>query len=165
VPLRVRIRAYHAGSHGRSGSLRIWKDVVKAGEAISRKRVIRLMQADGLRGKVARRYRPTTVSAHTDPVAANHLARRFDAPGPDQRWFSDTTQFPITNGHSVYLATVLDLSSRFVVGWAISAVNDRRPTIRALEAALARRQDCCCTPTAAARTRRRTINACWPVMG
>ena len=139
VQLRVRIRAFHASSHGRYGSLRIWKDLVEAGEAISRKRVIRLMQVDGLRGKVARRYRPTTDSTPTDPVAANHLARQFDAPGPDQRWVSDTTQFPIAHGHTVYLATVLDLYSRFVVGWAISAVNDRRLTMRALEAALARR--------------------------
>ena len=113
--------------------------MVEAGEAISRKRVIRLMQADGLRGQARRRFIATTNSEHDDPVAANHLARAFVAPGPNQRWVSDTTQFAIANGHTLYLAAVLDLYSRFVVGWAVSAVNDRRLTIQALEMALARR--------------------------
>jgi transposase InsO family protein len=139
VRLRVQIRAFHAGSRGSYGSPRIWKDLQEAGEAISRKRVIRLMQAEGLHGQVRRRFVPTTDSTHSDPIAANRLARQFDAPGPNQRWVSDTTQFVMPHGQRLYLAVVMDLFSRFVVGWAVSAVNDRRLTIQALEAALTRR--------------------------
>lgn len=139
VRLRVQIRASHASSHGRYGSPRIHRDLVESGEAISRKRVIRLMQAEGVRGRVRRRFVPTTDSDHHDPVAANHLARAFTAPGPNQRWVSDTTQFAIASGHTLYLAAVLDLYSRFLVGWAVSAVNDRRLTMQALEMAVARR--------------------------
>ncbi len=139
IRLRVQIRASHAGSRGSYGSPRVWKDLVEAGEAISRKRVIRLMQAEGLRGQQRRRFIATTNSHHDDPVAANHLARRFAAQGPNQRWVSDTTQFAISTGHTLYLAAVLDLYSRFLVGWAVSAVNDRRLTIQALEMAVARR--------------------------
>ncbi len=139
VQLRVKVRAFHAASHHRYGSPRIWKDLVEDGEAVSRKRVIRLMQAEGLRGRIRRRYVHTTMSDHDDPVAANLLAREFEAAGPNQRWVSDTTEFVIGGGAKLYLAAILDLFSRFVVGWAVSAVNDRRLTLKALEMALERR--------------------------
>ena len=137
--LRVKVRAFHAGSHGRYGSPRIWEDLVEDGEAVSRKRVVRLMQEEGLRGRAPKRFKTTTMSDHADPIAVNVLDRQFRADAPNQRWVSDTTEFVIGNGQKLYLAAVLDLYSRFIVGWAVSAVNDRRLTIKALEMALERR--------------------------
>jgi putative transposase len=137
--LRVKVRAFFAASGDRYGSPRVWKDLVEDGEAVSRKRVVRLMQADGLVGRVRTRFKGTTMSDHDDPIAANLLNRQFVAAAPNQRWVSDTTEFVIGDSQKLYLAAVLDLYSRFLVGWAVSAVNDRRLTIKALEAALARR--------------------------
>ena len=79
------------------------------------------------------------MSDHDQPIAANLLDRRFDAEAPNQRWVSDTTEMVIGSGGKLYLAVVLDLFSRFVVGWAVSAINDRHVTIKALEMALKRR--------------------------
>ena len=137
--LRAKVRAFFEASRRSYGSPRIWKDLVEDGEAVSRKRVVRLMQEDGLRGRVRRRFTLTTMSDHDDPIAANLLDRQFEAAGPNQRWVGDTTEFVIGSSQKLYLAAVLDLYSRFIVGWAVSAVNDRRLTIKALEMALARR--------------------------
>ena len=102
-------------------------------------RVIRLMQEDGLRGRVPKRFKSTTMSDHDDPIAANLLDRQFVAEAPNQRWVGDTTEFVIGGSQKLYLAAVLDLYSRLIVGGALSAVNDRRLTIKALEDALHRR--------------------------
>ena len=137
--LRVKIRAFFEASHGRYGSPRIWEDLVDDGERVSRKRVIRLMQEEGLVARAPKRFKSTTMSDHDDPIAANLLDRQFAAERPNQRWVGDTTEFVIGDNQKVYLAAVLDLYSRFIVGWAVSAVNDRRLTIKALEMALQRR--------------------------
>jgi transposase InsO family protein len=79
------------------------------------------------------------MSEHDQPVAPNRLEWRFTAERPNQRWVGDTTEFVIGDGGKLYLAAILDLYSRFVVGWGVSAVNDRHLTIRALEMALKRR--------------------------
>jgi transposase InsO family protein len=79
------------------------------------------------------------MSDHDRRVAANLLDRRFEAPGPNQPWVGDTTEFVIGGSGKLYLAAVLDLFSRFVVAWAVSAVNDRHVTIKALDMALKRR--------------------------
>jgi putative transposase len=92
-----------------------------------------------IQGRLPKRFKQTTNSDHTDPIAANVLDRDFTAAEPNRRWVSDTTQFVIGDSAKLYLAAVLDLFSRFVVGWAISAVNDRRLTLKALEMAVARR--------------------------
>lgn len=76
------------------------------------------------------------MSEHDQPVAANVLARRFDADRPNQRWVGDTTEFVLGSSAKLYLAAILDLFSRFVVGWAVSAVNDRHLTLRALDTTL-----------------------------
>src|SRR5205823_11882430 len=88
-----------------------------------------------------KRFKCTTMSDHDQPVAANLLDRQFVADAPNQRWVRDTTEFVIgANGTGkIYLAAILDLFSRFIVGWAVSAVNDRHLTIKALEMALKRR--------------------------
>jgi transposase InsO family protein len=121
------------------GSPRILKDLKADGEHVSRKRVIRLMQEQGLVARVRRRYRCTTMSDHDQPIAPNILARRFEADAPNQRWVGDTTELRVGESGRVFLAAILDLYSRFVVGWALSAVNDRQLVMRALEMALRRR--------------------------
>jgi transposase InsO family protein len=97
------------------------------------------MRAEGLRARARKRFRSTTMSEHDQPVATNVLNRRFDAEHPNQRWVGDTTEFVIGSSAKLYLAAILDLYSRFVVGWAVSAVNDRHLTLRALDMALKRR--------------------------
>jgi putative transposase len=137
--LTVLVRASFDASRQRYGSPRIHEDLREQDEAISRKRVIRLMQADGLQARARKRYKITTMSEHDQPVAANLLDRQFVAAAPNQRWVGDTTEFVIGGSGKLYLAAVLDLFSRFIVGWALSAVNDRHLTLKALAMALKRR--------------------------
>jgi putative transposase len=137
--LKVLVRASFATSKQRYGSPRIHEDLLEQHERVSRKRVIRLMQEDGLKARVRKRFSGTTMSDHDPPVAANLLDRQFTAERPNQRWVGDTTEFVIGESGKLYLAAVLALYSRFIVGWAISAVNDRHLTIKALEVALRRR--------------------------
>lgn len=79
------------------------------------------------------------MSDHDQPVAANVLAQDFVADAPNQRWVGDTTEFVIGRSGKLYLAAILDLYSRFLVGWAVSAINDRHLVMRALNMALKRR--------------------------
>jgi transposase InsO family protein len=98
------------------------------------------MREQKLVARQRRRYRSTTMSDHDQPVAANLLEREFYADAPNQRWVGDTTELLVgDSGAKLYLAVILDLFSRFVVGWAVSAVNDRHLTIKALDAAIRRR--------------------------
>jgi putative transposase len=106
---------------------------------VGRKRVVRLMPEEGLVARVRKRFKSTTMSDHDQPVATNLLNQEFTAAAPNQHWVGDTTEFVIGGGGKLYLAVILDLFSRFVVGWAVSAVNDRHLAIRALGAALKRR--------------------------
>jgi transposase InsO family protein len=108
-------------------------------ERVSRKRVIRLMQQEGLRGRVRRRYACTTKSDPGQVVASNLLDRRFEAERANQRWVGDTTELRIGENGRLFLAAILDLFSRFIVGWALSAVNDRHLVLKALEMAIRRR--------------------------
>ena len=137
--LRVRVRASFEESHQRYGSPRIHADLVDQDEHVSRKRVVRLMQEGGLCARARKRFKGTTMSDHGRPVAANLLNREFTADVANQRWVGDTTELVIAGGGKLYLAAVLDLFSRFVVGWAVSAVNDRHVTMKALDMALKRR--------------------------
>jgi transposase InsO family protein len=137
--LKVLVQASFHESQQRYGSPRVHEDLIEQQERVSRKRVIRLMQEDGLKARARKRYKVTTMSDHDQPVAANLLDRQFAAAAPNQRWVSDTTEFVIGSSGKLYLAAVLDLFSRFIVGWAVSAVNDRHVTIKALEMALKRR--------------------------
>ena len=138
--LQVQVRASFEASGGSYGSPRIYRDLREADEPVSRKRVIRLMQEAGLKARVRKRFTQTTRSDHDHPVAANLLDRQFTAEAPNQRWVGDTTEFVIgAGGTKLYLAVLLDLFSRFVVGWAVSPRNDRQLTLAALEMALRRR--------------------------
>jgi len=137
--LRVLVRASFDESRRRYGSPRVYRDLVEQGIQVSPKRVARLMQEDGLKARARKRFKMTTMSDHDQPVAANLLNRQFDAQAPNQRWVGDTTELLIGTSGKLYLAAILDLYSRFIVGWSVSAVNDRHLTIKALEMALKRR--------------------------
>ena len=116
--LQVRIRAIHAASHGRYGSPRIQQTLHAEGARIGRHRVMRLMRTAQLRGRPARRFRATT---HADPTVApapNLLNQRFEAPAPNRVWTADITAIPTGEGW-LYLAVLLDLYSRRIVGWAL----------------------------------------------
>jgi len=130
------VRASFNASRQRYGSPRVWEDLVEDDVHISRKRVVRLMQEEGLKARARKRFKSTTMSDHDQPVAANLLNRVLTAPAPNQRWAGDTTEFAVGSSGKLYLAVILDLFSRFVVGWAISAINDRHLAMRALAAAL-----------------------------
>jgi putative transposase len=137
--LQVLIRASHEASRHRYGSPRVHEDLLEQGVRVSRKRVARLMQATGLKARARKRFKMTTLKDQNQPVAANLLDRRFQADGPNQRWVGDTTEFVVGSSGTLYLAAILDLYSRFIVGWAVSALNDRHLAIKALQMALKRR--------------------------
>jgi len=134
--LKVLIGESFAKSRKTYGSPRVHADLV--GERVGRNRVIRIMQSEQLVARVRRRYRSTTMSEHDQPIADNLLDREFEATAPNQRWVGDTTELLTPTG-KFYLAAVVDLYARVVVGWAMSAVNDRHLTIAALDQALRRR--------------------------
>jgi putative transposase len=131
----VLVHAARVGSRRSYGTPRIFADLVEGGECVSRKRVARWMREHGLTTRQRKRYRRHIVSVHEQPIAANALARDFDAANPNQRWVGDTTELS-TPGGRLFLSALLDLHSRLVVGWATSAVNDRHLVMRALRTAL-----------------------------
>ena len=133
------VRESHDRSRQRYGSPRVHAELTGQGQQVSRKRVIRLMQEQDLKARVRPRYKCTTMSDHDLPVAPNLLARRFEAEMPDQRWAGDTTELRIGESGRLFLAVIIDLFSRFAIGWALSAVNDRHLVIKALEMAVRRR--------------------------
>ena len=137
--LAVEIVAIHGESRQRYGSPRVHAELRARGRGVSRKRVARLMRHRGLAARRRRRFRVTTDSTHPFPVAANVLARRFAAPAPDIVWVTDITYIPTGEGW-LYLAVLLDLCSRAIVGWAMSDRITRQLTLDALGMALARRQ-------------------------
>ena len=137
--LRVLVRASFDESRQRYGSPRVHKDLTELKIPVAKKRIARLMQEDGLKARARKRYKVTTMSDHDQPIAANLLDRQFTAEATNQRWVGDTSEFLIGSSGKLYLAAILDLFSRFIVGWAVSAVNDRHLTLKALEMALKRR--------------------------
>ncbi len=139
IELRILIKAFFEKSRRTYGSPRLHRDLADAGEHVGRNRVIRLMREEGLEARVRRRFKCTTMSEHDQPIAANVLARDFEATAPNARWVGDTTEMKTSSGGRFYLAAILDLYSRFVVGWAISALNDRHLALRALRMAIERR--------------------------
>jgi transposase InsO family protein len=134
----VLIREAFERSRQTYGSPRIQAELAAQGIRVSRKRIVRLMQQEGLRARPRRRYRCTTMSEHDQPVAPNLLGQDFGATAPNERWVCDTTELIVPSGR-LFLAAILDLFSRFIVGWALSAVNDRHLVMRALEMAVRRR--------------------------
>jgi transposase InsO family protein len=132
------IRVLHQESRETYGSPSIWDALVKQGHRIGEHRVARLMRQNGLRAKTVKKWRATTQSQHRFPVAANTLDRTFTVAVPNRVWAGDITYVWTTEGW-LYLAVVLDLYSRRVIGWAMG----HRLTVdlaeRALTMALANR--------------------------
>jgi transposase InsO family protein len=136
--LKVHIHEVHRRGRSVYGSPRVHRGLKKKHLRVSRKRVARLMQEDGLVGRPRRRFKHSTDSNHANPVAPNLLERNFTATKPNQRWVGDTTELVTPHGR-LYLAVIIDLFSRFVVGWALGALNDRHLTLKALDMAIKRR--------------------------
>jgi len=137
--LAERVADAHLASKRRYGSPRVHAELAAAGERVGRKRVARLMREKELVGRVRRRFRTTTDSKHDFPIAPNVVARDFTASAPDQAWVTDITFLWTAQGW-LYLAVILDLFSRRVVGWATSQNVDRYLALAALDAALAKRR-------------------------
>ena len=136
--LRVLCREAHERSRANYGSVRVHKALQKQDVKVSRKRVCRLMKLEGIAGKRRRRWTRTTQSVVGAPTALNLLNRDFSPKQPNQCWAGVVTFLRTPYGF-VYLAVIIDLFSRYVVGWAVSAVNDANLVQAALRAALQRR--------------------------
>jgi putative transposase len=134
------IRRVHADHWGRYGAPRIHAELRAQGQSVSRKRVERVMHRHGIRARTPRRYRVcTTDSKHSLPVAANLLDQNFVAEKPDQIWLADITYIPTGQGW-LYLAVILDLFTRKVVGWAMRDHMRAELTMAALTMAIQRRR-------------------------
>lgn len=108
----------------RYGSPRVHKALVRDGKRVGRHRVARLMRAGGIHARPKRRFVRTTDSRHSHPIAPNVLDRKFTAVAPDKAWVTDITYIPTGEGW-LYLAVILDLYSRRVVGWAMDSNMER----------------------------------------
>lgn len=118
--LTIQIAAVHRRSHKTYGSPRVFRELVSSGEQVCENTVAKLMRASRIRSKRMRRFIPrTTDSKHGLPVAGNRLARQFSANRPNQKWVCDITYIPTGEGW-LYLAAVIDLYSRKVVGWSMA---------------------------------------------
>ena len=134
------IRAVHAEHRGVYGSPRMMRALRTRGRHHGRKRIARLMQAAGLRGKCPRRFVPcTTQSGHTEPIAPNRLAEQPKPTAPNQVWVSDITYVRTSEGW-LYVAAILDLYSRRIVGWATGASLAAELVLAALAMALRHRR-------------------------
>ena len=133
--LAVEIRVVHKRLRGIYGSPRMHRELRAKGHRIGKKRIERLMRENGLQGRQKRRFRRTTDSNHTQPIAPNVLQRDFERSAPNEAWVADVTYVATDQGW-LYLAIILDLFSRRVVGWATSATNDRALALAALALAI-----------------------------
>ncbi len=140
--LRSEIVRVHGASHKTYGRPRIHAELREQGVRVGAKRIARLMRAGGIEGLRPRRFVRTTDSKHSHPIAENILARTFDPNvigGVNRIWAGDITYLPTREGW-LYLAIVLDLGSRRVVGWSMAPTMRDDLVIAALEAAVAQRR-------------------------
>ncbi|MDE4059829.1 IS3 family transposase [Phaeobacter gallaeciensis] len=133
------IRTAFALSNGTYGSPRMHRDLIDDGHRIGRHRTARLMRENGLVARQKRRFKRTTDSEHAWPVAPNLLAQDFEAEQPDRKWGADISYIWTAQGW-LYLAVVLDLHSRRVVGWATSDRLKRGLAVEALRRAIVNRE-------------------------
>jgi len=137
--LTAKIREVYEASRRTYGSPRVYAELRVGGHQVGRHRVARLMRREGLVARKKRRFRVTTQSNHSEPVARNVLARNFDARKLNRAWAGDITYLPTAQGW-LYLAVLLDLCSKAVVGWAMSENLDASVALAALRMALERRR-------------------------
>ena len=137
--LLEKIKVVYKKSKKTYGSPRVHKQLVVEGERCGRRRVERLMSANGIRAKQKRKFVATTDSKHDLPVVENILERNFQVEEPNTVWLSDITYIPTDEGW-LYLAGVLDLCSRTAVGWSMSETLEKELVIDALKMAYQRRR-------------------------
>ncbi len=137
--LMPQIRRAHSRSKGVYGSPRVQAELVANGTRVGRHKVARLMRLARLRGCPKRRFRVTTQRDPSHPVAKNLLRRNFSSDAPNQRWAADITYISTHQGW-LYLAVVMDLYSRRIVGWSMSRWMSRRIVLAALRMAIDARQ-------------------------
>ena len=117
--LGAQLRVIHAENDCNYGRVRLWRTLLAQGQRIGQERVRRLMKLNGLKAVYRRAYRVTTCSEHTKPVALNVLDRNFKQRHVDRAWVTDITYVRTGEGW-LYLAAVLDLASRRIVGWSMA---------------------------------------------
>ena len=132
--LLTKIRCFHQSSRQTYGSPRVHQDLLAAGEHVSVNRVARLMKSAGIQSKMTKRFIVTTNSKNTLSPASDRLKRNFFTVKPNQKWVSDTT-FIRTRQGWLYLAMILDLYSRQVIGWGMSDRNNTKLVVDALQMA------------------------------
>ncbi len=137
--LLVKIKDLFDQHKGRYGSPRIHRALRREGERCSHKRVARLMRQQGMRARRKRSYKRTTQSNHTLPVAANILKQDFSTTAPNQKWCGDISYVATAEGW-LYLAVIIDLYARRVVGWAMGPSLNRTLALAALQMGLQRRR-------------------------
>jgi putative transposase len=137
--LVVEVRAVFEKSRKTYGSPRIRREFRNAGKRICRHRIAEVMRVQRLQARPRRKFVATTQSNHGLPTPPNRLERDFAAKRPNQMWAGDVTYLPTREGW-LYLAVLLDLHSRRVVGWALSERNDDALTLSALQMALDQRR-------------------------
>lgn len=133
------IKVIHARHHQRYGSPRITAELRAEGWPCGRNRIARLMKSHQIRAKVKRKFRRYGSKANLVTYAPNRLERQFEVPSPNQVWVTDLTYLWTREG-AIYLAAVLDLHSRLIVGWATAKQPSARLALQALQRALGKRR-------------------------
>lgn len=133
-----RIKAIYEDNEGNYGSPRISQELNDTGIACGKNRVARLMRKNEIRAKTVKKFKVTTDSKHNHPVAPNRLAQEFKADKINQKWVSDITYIYTQEGW-LYLAVIMDLCSRKIVGWSMGSRISKDLTIKALRQAMNRR--------------------------
>jgi transposase InsO family protein len=138
--LTAKIREIQKEVRDNYGSPRTYQELKALGFKCGRNRVARLMRKAGIRAKSTPKFRVTTQSDHTYAIAPNVLNRQFPSEQhrPDQTWVADITYIPTREGW-LYLAVIIDLATRLVVGWGVGTRIDQELTLRALRMALQHR--------------------------
>jgi transposase InsO family protein len=139
MKLKQKIRKIYQKSRKTYGSPRIHQKLLQEGCLIGKKRVIRLMQEIGIQAVAKRKYKVTTDSAHAKPVAKNYLNRQFSPDKPNTSWVADITYIPTKEGW-LYLATIMDLYSRKIIGWSLGNRLTKELVISTLHMALKQRK-------------------------
>jgi putative transposase len=133
------IRQVHVASRQNYGAIKTWKALTANGIRCGKHRVARIRRIHGIQSKRRRRFKVTTLSKNTEWIAPNRLNRCFQVAKPNQTWVGDVT-FIATRGGWLYLAVLLDLYSRKIIGWAMSEQINKQLVVNALDMALERRQ-------------------------
>jgi putative transposase len=137
--LLEQIRQFHQASRGTYGAPRIHRDLRAAGVRVGRKRVARLLKQAGLRGVSRRKWPRTTIRDVQARPAPDLVQRQFSSDGPNQLWVADITYIP-TGAGTLYLAVVIDVWSRRVIGWAMEPHLQTSLVLAALDMAIDQRR-------------------------